>query len=75
MGGILTRRHDMMTLVSGSTFKAIGSRFPVAFKVVRVNPVKPEMTIRELVDGVPMDRIVKTTVLTHAARVRGIEVR
>lgn len=50
------------------------SRFPVPFTVVRVNPVKPEMVIRETYGIVTTERKVRFSVYAHAVRVHGVKV-
>ena len=50
------------------------SRFPVPFTVVRVNPVKPEMVIRETYGNVTTERKVRFSVYAHAVRVHGVRV-
>jgi hypothetical protein len=50
------------------------SRFPVPFTIVRVNPVKPEMTIREAFGDVTVERKVRFSVYRHACRVHGVTI-
>ena len=60
-----------MTIQAGAHFGPKGSRFPVPFAIVAVNPVKPEATIREVIAEQVFTRTVKLSVLSHALRVHG----
>jgi hypothetical protein len=67
-----------MTTTKRNATLAIGpngsSRFPVPFTIVRVNPVRPEMVIRETYGNVTTERKVRFSVYAHAVRVHGVRV-
>ena len=67
--GSMVRKNMVLSIGSNGA-----SRFPVPFTVVRINPVKPEMVIRETYGNVTTERKVRFSVYAHAVRVHGVRV-
>jgi hypothetical protein len=65
------KRNVVLSIGNGTM---ASSRFPVPFTVVRVNPVRPEMVIRETYGNVTTERKVRFSVYAHAVRVHGVKV-
>lgn len=61
-----------LSVKAGDQFKPLGSKFPVPFMVVRVNPVKPVFTLRERIGEAWFERTARLSVLAHMLRVSGV---